>query len=228
MKPTIPYIEQKFEEFNEQMFAGRLPKLPIELSDAKTFIGVCVYKKRKLPNGKFEKYDFKLRINTRIDLSEQEIEDTIIHEMIHYYIDVNQLEDSSSHGHLFRQMMNAINDKFGRHLSVTHKGTQEQREQAIDKTARYHVIAVVKLRNGKCGIKVLPRIVPRILNYYNKVGASKDVLEIELYMSNNIFFNRFPNSSALTVYHLSADEIAENLKGAEKMECDGKSIIRKK
>ena len=39
MKATIPYIERKFEEFNQQMFAGKLPKLPIELSDAKTFLG---------------------------------------------------------------------------------------------------------------------------------------------------------------------------------------------
>ena len=44
MKATIPYIEQKFEEFNQQMFAGQLPKLPIELSDAKTFLGVCAFK----------------------------------------------------------------------------------------------------------------------------------------------------------------------------------------
>ena len=47
MKATIPYIEQKFEESNQQMFAGQLPKLPIELSDAKTFLGVCAFKTRK-------------------------------------------------------------------------------------------------------------------------------------------------------------------------------------
>ena len=36
MKATIPYIEQKFEEFNRQMFGGKLPKIPVELSDGKT------------------------------------------------------------------------------------------------------------------------------------------------------------------------------------------------
>ena len=44
MKATIPYIEQKFEEYNQQMFAGQLPKLPVELSDAKTFLGKCAFK----------------------------------------------------------------------------------------------------------------------------------------------------------------------------------------
>lgn len=73
-------IHRKFEEFNQQMFAGKLPKLPIELSDAKTFLEACVHRKRRLPNGEIEMYDFRLRINTRIDLPKQEVEDTIIHE----------------------------------------------------------------------------------------------------------------------------------------------------
>ena len=226
MKATIPYIEKKFEEFNQQMFAGRLPKLPIELSDAKTFLGVCVYKKRKLDNGKEEKYDFRLRINTRIDLPEQEVEDTIIHEMIHYFIGVNQMEDSSSHGPLFLHMMNTINEKFGRHLTVSHKGTKEQDEQAIDTKPHWHVIATVHFADGKFGIKVIPRVLPRILNYYNKMSENKDVKTIELYMSNNPYFNRFPNSGALNAHYADEGEINEQLKGAEKMECDGKDIKR--
>ena len=106
MKATIPYIEKKFDEFNRLIFEGKLPRIPIELSNAKTFLGQCVYKKRRRPFGKPKLYDFRLRINTRIDLPEQELEDTIIHEMIHYYIGYNKLEDASSHGPLFLQMMN--------------------------------------------------------------------------------------------------------------------------
>ncbi len=208
------------------MFAGKLPKLPIELSDAKTFLGMCVYKKRKLDDGKEEKYDFRLRINTRIDLPEQEVEDTIIHEMIHYFIGVNQMEDTSSHGPLFLHIMNTINEKFGRHLTVSHKGTKEQNEQAIDTKPRWHVIATVRFKNGKFGIKVLPRVLPRILNYYNTFGANKDVTSIELFMSNNPFFNRFPNSGALNAIYAEETEIMEQLKGAEKMECNGKTVTR--
>ena len=62
MKATIPYVEKRFEEFNRLMFDGRLPMLSIELSDAKTFLGVCVYKKRRTLLGKTVCYDFKLRI----------------------------------------------------------------------------------------------------------------------------------------------------------------------
>ena len=105
MKADRQYIEKKFEEFNRQMFAGKLPPIPIELSDAKSFLGQWVFKIRRTLFGKTEKYDFRLRINTRIDLPEQDIEDTIIHEMIHYYIGVNQLKDTSAHGQIFRQIV---------------------------------------------------------------------------------------------------------------------------
>ena len=215
MKATIPYIEQKFEEFNQQMFAGQLPKLPIELSDAKTFLGVCAFKTRKGKDGKEICYDFKLRINTRIDLPETEIEDTIIHEMIHYFIGYNQLEDASAHGPMFLRMKNSINAKYGRHLSVSYKVTKEQREQAIDAKQHWRVVAVVKFKDGRYGIKVLPRIQQRIVNYYTKVGSSKDVERVELYMSNNVYFNRFPNSSVLNAHYVDIEEINKNIKGAE-------------
>lgn len=226
MIPTITYIEKKFEEFNELMFAGKLPKIPIELSDAKSFLGKCVYKKRKGKDGKEELYDFRLRMNTRVDLPEQEVEDTLIHEMIHYFIGINKLEDVSSHGPIFLHIMNTINEKYGRNITVSFKGTKEQQEQFVDKKQRFHVIAVVKFNNGKTGIKVLPRIIERILNYYNSISKVREVVSVSLYMSNNIFFNRFPNSSALKVYYLEEKEIRKELEGAEKMGCDGKRIIR--
>jgi hypothetical protein len=59
------------------------------------------------------------------------------------------------------------------------------------------------------------------------VLASKEIKDIQLYMSNNVFFNRYPNSSALKVHFLEKDEIRKQLEGAEKMECDGKTIKRK-
>ncbi len=226
MIPTIPYLENKFEEFNQQMFAGKLPKIPIVLSDAKTFWGQCTYKVKKLKNGKKKYYDFKLRINTRVDLPEREVEDTLIHEMIHYYIGVNQMEDVSSHGPLFLGMMNDINKKFGRNITVSSKGTKEQEEQLMDKRQRYHVVAVLTFSDGRTGIKVLPRVIQRIVHYYNAVKSSNNVDRIELFMSNDIYFNRYPNSSALKVHFVDENEVMEHLMDAEVLYCDGKSIKR--
>jgi len=226
MIATVPYIEKKFEEFNQQIFAGKLPKLPVELSDAKTFLGLCVFKRRKGENGKTEYYDFKLRINTRLDLPENEIEDVIIHEMIHYFIGFNQLEDATAHGPIFIHVMNEINSKYHRHITVSHKSTDEQKEALVDKKTHYHVVAVVAFHDGRTGIKVLPRVIPSILKYYNSVLKNKEVLAVQLYMSNNTFFNRFPNSNALKLHFLEPEEIKKQIAGAEILECDGDSIIR--
>ena len=228
MIATIPYVEKKFEEFNRQMFAGQLPKLPIELSDAKTFLGKCVYRKRIGADGKNENYDFRLRINTRIDFPEQEVEDTIIHEMIHYYIRWKQLEDTSSHGSIFQHMMNSINEKYGRHVSIRHIATEEQNEQAIDKRQHWHVVAVLHFKDGKTGIKVLPRVTPSIINYCNKMTSANDVLYIDLFMSKDIFFNRFPNSSALRAHYVKKFEIMSHLKDAKELVKQGNIIKIKK
>lgn len=137
------------------------------------------------------------------------------------------MNDTSAHGQIFRQIMDAINVRYGRHMTITHKVTKEQREQAYDKRQHWHVVAIVVFKNGKTGIKVLPRIVPRILNYYNKIGAINSVSQIKLYMSNDIFFNRFPNSGALNVTYVDRKELQEHLTDAEKLQCDGKKIIRR-
>lgn len=217
MKATIPYVEKKFEEFNQLMFDGQLPKLPIELSDAKTFLGVCAYKRKRTLFGKIVCYDFKLRINTRIDLEEQEIEDIIIHEMIHYYIGYNKIVDTSAHGRVFRQIMNTINEKFGRHIKISHKLTREEKQQLYDTKRRWRVVAYVTFNDGRTGIKVLPRIAHRIVNYCDVVGQDSKVQSIELYMTNNPFFNRYPNSSALRVYYIDKAEADKHLQGADKL-----------
>lgn len=226
MKATIPYVERKFEEFNQLMFGGQLPKLPIELSDAKTFLGMCVYKKKRTLLGKTVCYDFKLRINTRIDLAEAEVEDIIIHEMIHYYIGYNKIVDTSAHGCVFRQLMNGINERFGRHIRVSHKLSKEEKEQLYGTKQRWRVVALVTFSDGRTGIKVLPRIVPKIVSYYNVVGRESSVECIELYATNHPFFNRYPSSSAFRVHYIDRVDAEKHLQGAEKLACDGVGLTR--
>ena len=217
MKPTLQYVQDRFREYNQLFFNDTLPELPVELSDAKGFIGVCKHKTRRLEDGSVEPYDFRLSINTRIDLPEEEIQDTIIHEMIHYFIGYNRLEDSSSHGPVFQHLMNTINQKYGRHITISHKGTKEESEQAVDKRARWHVIAVVTFFGGRKGIKVLPRVLDRILAYNNGLSDAQGVESVEFYLSNDPFFNRFPNSAALSVYDLPREDLDAHLVGAKKV-----------
>ena len=211
IKVSIPYIQQKFGEFNRLIFAGKLPEITIQLSRAKTYLGACTYKKKRDKSGATVFYDFRLRISTYADWPESVIEDTIIHEMIHYYIGYHRLNDSSPHGRLFRQMMNDINHRFGRNITVSHRMTDRQTAQVADGSKQCHVVAWVQFKDGRCGIKVLPRRRQSILFYYNRVKMLNEVAGIRLYTSDDCFFNRFPRSKALKVHIMDKEEAVKHL-----------------
>ena len=127
MIPTVPYIQSCFGEFNARFFSGALPPVPIKLSHARTFLGKLTFTKhRSWLFGPTRYENFVLRINARIDLPEDLIEDTILHEMIHYYIAVNQLRDTSAHGRLFRREMKRINAEGNRHITISYRLSKDQ------------------------------------------------------------------------------------------------------
>lgn len=217
MKATLKYCKEKFGEFNRLMFGGRLPELPIELSDAGTFLGKCCYDIRRFPDGRVENHNFRLRINIRIDLPEDVVEDTIIHEMIHYFIAWNHLKDSSSHGPLFLAMMNSINAAYGRNLTVSHKSTPEQRAQAVSAKRTWHVIAGIRERHGKFYVKVLPRVQPKIIAFADQISRIPDLTDIELYLHDNPFFNQFPTSVALRLMPIDEQKFRQEIHGAHRL-----------
>lgn len=226
MIATIPYIKEKFEEFNRQMFDGKLPMPAIELSRAKRSLGMCVAKKRRTLLGKVELYDFKLRISSMFDLPEREMEDTIIHEMIHYYIDINKLKDSSAHGPLFRQMMESINKRFGRNITISYKSSKEQLERICDAARRWHVVAVMDFKDGRTGIKVLPRVMPKIIYFCQKVTTDRVITNCSLYLTDEPFFNQFPTSTAFRINIVEKDLLEKHLAEAERLRITGSRVLK--
>ena len=215
MKPTTDFITRKFDEFNTLMFGGKLTVPPIQLSRARTFVGQCAAKKRRTLFHGTQLFDFRLKFSICFDLPENEWEDTIIHEMIHYYIGVNGLKDTSAHGRIFRQMMEDINRQFGRKLTISHKATPEQKEQLYNTRKVWHVVALVYFADGRKGLKVLPRISQRIELYCSTMLRDKRLAKIELFVSNDTYFNRFPNSSAFNVVLANEEEFMPHIMQAE-------------
>ena len=129
MKPTTEDLQQQFDALNKQCFGGQLPKVRIQLSKARTYLGQLGYKRRRKLLGGWEYYDYVIRISIRLEHTEDEITDTLLHEMIHLYISVNHLKDTSTHGVLFRKIMNELNTRYGRHITVSHHRTKEELEQ---------------------------------------------------------------------------------------------------
>ena len=121
MIATTEFLEKRFETFNDAYFGGALPPVPLKLSRAVRSLGACTYKKRRKLLGGYKYYDFRIRVSTKYDLPESELEDVLLHEMIHYEILVNQWRDTSAHGRLFRARMKEFNENYGRHIVVSYR-----------------------------------------------------------------------------------------------------------
>jgi len=215
MIANIPFLQQKFDEFNRLCFNGSLPSVPIKLGRAKTYVGPCRYQIRRRLFGKDELYDFRLVFSTRFDLPEDEMEDTVIHEMIHYYIGVNGIRDTSTHGKVFRQMMNDINARYGRHVTISLRGKDAQVRRVADERPRPHVVALVELKDGKKGIRVLPVNARRIRSFRFGMIATGKVRSMELYSTTDPYFNQYPCSSALKIFFADMAEVRGHLEDAE-------------
>ncbi len=225
MKATVDYVQRKFEEFNQLMFGGQLPPLPIVLTDEARALGKCCYLERRLPDGRKVYDHFSLKINTRIDLPEAVLEDTIIHEMIHYFLLRHNLNDTAPHGPLFRAVMQSINSTHGRKVAVSHKLSAEERAQAASTRAKWHVVAAVYFHSGQVGVKVLPRTIQRVVGYYAQVSSAAEVARVELYLHNNPFFNRYPTSSALHIHPIDRELLEANLIQARRLQVRGNQLL---
>lgn len=226
MKPTIPFLKEKFIRFNNAIFGGRLPEIPITLCDVSSFIGQYKSKIRVNDDGRREHYDHLLRFSAAFDLSERDLEDVVIHEMIHYFIAYNGLNDRTAHGPLFKALMQSVNENHGRNISVSHRTTRGQIEEAKSVKSKWHIIAILHFTSGQSGVKVLPRVIPKIIAYYRAISASTNISRVDLFLHNDPWFNRFPTSVGRRCQAITKEEIADHLKGAHTLLVKGNKLIQ--
>ena len=220
MIASLDYVKRRFAEYNELCFEGKLQPLPFRLSSARTFLGQVRFKRQRNPDGTWHYSDFIFVISNKRDYPETEIEDTILHEMIHYYILSNQIQDTAPHGAVFTQMMNDINRRFHRNISVSHRRTKE--EQDKDTEVRQHLVCVIRFKNNQTGITIAAKT--RIFQLWDQLPRVPEIAECKWYVSTDPYFNRFPRAISLKVYPIPSDELKAHLIGARPLERSGKTI----
>jgi len=220
MIPTIDYIRKKFDAFNALCFDGSLAPIPIRLSNARTFLGQVSYKRTRGFGGRMRYSDFVLKISTKVERTEEVLEDTILHEMIHYWILSNGMQDDATHGRIFRAKMAEINTKFNRHITVTHKATEAERE--LDDEKRLHLICVTTFANGQHGITIAAR--SRLFRLWDFMPHLKIVKSIQWYASTDPYFNRYPRALTPKIYPVPTDELQAHLRDAKPLIREGNTI----
>lgn len=221
MKPTVQYTQSKYAEFNKLCFEGKLPEVPVELSNATSFLGRAEYVSVTDQFGLHTGFsDLKLKINTKFDLPENEVEDVIIHEMIHLYIAYFNIHDESAHGPAFRCIMKIINSKHGRNITISHHGTEEEIESALE--AKTNIICVTELNDWDHGITVCAR--SKVFQIMEDLPKRYKFKSMKWYLTNDPYFGRFPKANTAKIWKISEDIFVEHIAGATELEYDGQSL----
>ena len=215
MKIIQQQAQAKFKHFNSLCFGGILPEVPINLTKATTFLGRMCYKKEHRPGCAPVHRDFQIRLSSSFDLPEAEWDSVIVHEMIHLYIASNNLKDTSTHGKIFRKMMEELNKSHGLHIVISHRQAPGTLSPRLSRK-RIHYICVSTFPDGQKGITVCSAEMASRIN--RGLPQVYKIVSRKWYVSGDIFFNHYPHSRLPRIYKISPEDLREHLASAVSLE----------
>ena len=209
---TVDYLRQAFEHYNDLIFEGKLPVPKLKWSRAKTRLGQMACK-RKMSWGRTKYYDFTISVSNYYKLTKGEIDDVLIHEMIHYSIAYTGLKDTSAHGIVFRGMMDKINRTFNRHITISVR-TRNLQPRTLQQH-KDHLLLALEMKDGKY-----------FLSSVNPSAAGKLAISLALvheikhyawYQSQDEYFNSMPRVRSLRGRQVS-EEVYKTMIGKMKLQ----------
>lgn len=141
------------------------------------------------------------------DLTQKEIDDTLVHEMIHQYIYQNQIEDSNVHGKVFTKLMGKINASFPNELNLRVSGGIKERRGVGD---TLHKLIIVYCDTGVClCCKVNPRKTDMFMNRIKEHMDEWKIRKYELCESYDRYFDSLTAcNSRLHGLRMNEEELA--------------------
>lgn len=235
MIPTPDFITTCFERFNRELFGGQLPTPTFRLTRAQTYLGNMRCMRRKPLFGRARNTNFVMSFSTAYDLEEAEWEDTVIHEMIHLSIMASNLHDDAPHGTLFQRMMTTINQRYGRHITVSHHSdpaTSRARREARLAAVKVHYVCVVEYdarrlgtgENGqRLGCAVCART--RLFQIHRALVRWLRPESIRWFATTDPFFNRYPRVTTAKIYGITQEDIDAHLSDAVEYLYTGRAFV---
>lgn len=187
MKVTTEYLTNEFRKFNCDYFGGGLPTPKLMLSRSKTRLGSFSCKRKMTWRGR-KLTDFTIRISTYYDMSERQVQNVLLHEMIHYSIAYTGLKDTSAHGIVFRGMMDNLNRKYGWEITVMQntKGW----ETTVQRKPRQRLVLAMKTRDGRCFLSVVNPKYQEALS--RQIKMVPEIVQHHWMVTSDDFFSDYP------------------------------------
>lgn len=216
MRATLDHIKTRFDHFNRLCFNGELPAISMRMSDSLSSLGTFVHPRVRRGVAARRASDCHMRISRRLDMPEEDIDDIVVHEMIHYYIWWKGIADTSVHGKVFRQMADGINRRHGLHITVR-RDVRDSLE--TDTREKHHYICVTEWDTGQRCITVCARTC--IFEIHEAFSRSSRVRRLAWYWSSHPWFNRFGCVRTPKGFALSEEDFNRYVASATPCECDG-------
>lgn len=193
MELTVEYLRQRHSYWIE-----RLADSGIWEADKFRPVEIIVRNRCASYEGLFQRKWVKVNVRRRLrdriivyrqadDMSVKEIDDTLVHEMVHQYIFQNNLPDTSTHGETFKDFMRRINAAFPDELNITVTG-----EAKIHKGAgtKIHKLILLWMNDGGCYCcKITPSKVPLFVKLIEKNKLAWKLKGYLLCESNDKYFD---------------------------------------
>lgn len=219
MRPTLDYIKEKFDYYNKLCFDGKLPMPPIKLNLRYGQMGVTRSRLVQTETGKWHNTDLSIEISIRQDLPEEEYIDTLVHEMIHYYLAYNDVFDDSPHGTAFRQKMQQITKEYGVKVTIAFDPSDEYLVNTVSHT-RY--VCVAEFNDERMGLAVVAK--NKLFELWRLMQHIANTKNIRWFVSNRAIFRKYPVLVSPRLIIEDADKIHHYLTGAKELQNDGKTI----
>lgn len=210
---TIEWMEEWFKRFDHDYFGGKLPVPELGLTRAKTRLGQLSFK-RASRWGRTKLYDFKLSMSTYYDMTDKQAKSVLLHEMIHYIIGYTGLKDTSSHGIVFRGMMDNLNRKYGWDIRVmtSTKGWKVSEQVKAKKEAKgpqTYLMLAIEMKDGKHYLsRVNPGFARRI---DSQLESLREVSDRHWYTTEESYFEDYPQVRSLRGRRISRTDFQKLL-----------------
>lgn len=196
MELTVAYLQRKFNEYNKEFFNGVLPYIKIKIGRSKKCFGIYHTETSRI-TGKVLKQH--IMISKYYNQTDKQYDETLIHEMIHYYIKFTGIKDNNSHGREFIKIMNRINESSN--FKITIKGSSFGLTSDIEDNKVYRIMKFNY--NGNT-------YYAKVSNTFNIHSYSNIINNVSFFKTKDNYFSNWKTSCSRVHYRpISNEQLAK-------------------
>ncbi|MDE6300171.1 MAG: SprT-like domain-containing protein [Muribaculaceae bacterium] len=217
MEITQIYLNNLYEEINQEAFQGRLPDVLIQIGKATRQLGCFIYPVNINGSPMNNIHLCRIRISRAFNRTHEDYRDTLAHEMIHMYLWLAGVKETH-HGPTFVRMMKDINSRCGYNISVSVRGGEAPADQRPTKS----YLAVVNWRDGQ---RTLTRVASTyVFEFHKAVTRCPGFKSIDWYGSTDGWFRRYPAVRTLKFFKITPDDYDTRISQAIPLEMTSREL----